>query len=249
MLSKKAMKVAVFSALFADGCPEDIPESFDKIPGWDYILFTNCDPGYFPDTTWSIRAVPLPSPSVIPCGETVSRQKFIYANRFYKWHPQEQLSDYDVVIYIDSPKVLNVQYADLWKTYANYVYEQRDGRSIIQGPAQHNNTIYEEVDLIVRCRKARAEHAQIVRCFLQSQGCPNLNIVWNGCYVLNNKCPDVRRVFEQLWKDMCTVPCYRDQVLYVYEFWKLNVLHRILVQPALEAATMMKGRTGYHIYT
>ena len=247
------MKVAVFSALFADQCPEDIPESFDKIPGWDYLLYTNCDPGYFPETSWSIRSVPLPPPTVIPYGDdltspSVSRQKFIYANRFYKWHPQEHLSEYDVVIYIDSPKILNTQYADLWKAFAQIVFEQRDGCSIVQGPAQHKNTIYKEIDLAVFHRKIRADHAPIIRSFLESNKCPDLNIVWNGCYVANNRCPDLKHVFQNLWQDMCDVPCYRDQMLYVYEFWKLNLLHRILVHPQLESATSLKGRTGYHFY-
>ena len=66
------MKVVVFTAIFGEKVPIDLPGPFEKINDWDYIIFTNFDADTFIESSWQIQKVDI----------SLKKQgKYLYANQ------------------------------------------------------------------------------------------------------------------------------------------------------------------------
>lgn len=219
------MKVCVFTAIFSEREPFDKPGVFDKVNGWDYVLFTNLDPVCFESNcSWTIRQVPMPFEH-IPKDPAVGI--WIYANRLYKWHPQLFLKDYDVVIYVDGFQVPDARQIEEWRGLLGDVRNPNIPTAIVQCPHTVNRCIYDELDAIVIHRKDIRVRMNNLKSYLMSVGYPHKNgLYWNGCYVLDNKNEQMKKVMADLWEDMIKFT-YRDQALYVYELWKNNAMHLV----------------------
>ncbi len=211
-------RVAVFTAIFSEKVPIDKPGIFTKIhASWDYILYTNLDPEVFEPTTWKVVKVPLPPNTVIPYVNDGA--KYIYANRWYKWHPYVHMRTYDAIIYVDGFQVPDVRFAEIWTSLVNLVSLTTSSVGLIQAPHHKNTCIYQELQDIVGCKKDSAIKMAGVEKFLRSVQYPeNLGLLWNGCYVVNVANESVHKVWQHLWRDMIKLT-YRDQSLMMYELW------------------------------
>lgn len=242
------MRVCVFTAIFSEREPIDKPAPFAKIAGWDYVMFTNLPASVYPaDCSWEIRQVPVPW-DVLPDGSRVAGAKMIYANRYYKWKPQQHLSEYDVVIYVDGFQAPDARKESVWRELVEELMANAASYSLIQCPHPKNTCIYTELAEIVSARKDTRESMMGVFNFLKSEGYPEgRGLFWNGCYVLNNKCPLIKKVWGSLWSDMLRLT-YRDQSLMMYELWKHDMVGRVKVW-YLENIVMKVFSNWQHVYT
>lgn len=213
------MKVCVFTGIFSKDAPFECPGQFPKIQGWDYVMLTNSDPAGFPECSWDIRQVPLPE-EVKPLN-----RRYIYANRYYKWHPQEALSDYDVVIYTDGMYAVNAGFEAEWRRLAELVHSGT--YSIVQQKHQHRVCAYAESDAIVDCRKDTRPRMEAVKAYMAGAKYPRASgLYWNAVYVLNNRCERVKQAWRDMWEDMKRLS-YRDQPLYAFHVWRHGLADRI----------------------
>ena len=213
------MKVVVFTAIFGEKVPIDLPGPFEKINDWDYIIFTNFDADTFIESSWQIQKVDI---------SLKMQGKYIYANRFFKWHAHTIFKDYDVAIYVDGFQCPNNEYAKEWQTNVDFLIN--NNKSIIHCKHECNTCIYEELVAVVKCQKDVFEKMDIVKHYLLSQDYPpNLGLFWNGCYILNiNHSQNIADAWLALWGDMLKFT-YRDQTLLMYEYWKLGHMDEILL--------------------
>ena len=215
------MKVVVFTAIFGEKVPIDIPGPFEKINDWDYILFTNFDADKFAISSWTIQKVDMPL-------DIPKYGKYIYANRFFKWHPHVLLKEYDIAIYVDGFQCPNIAYMNDWCGAAEYLIN--NNKPIFHCKHECNACIYKELIDVVKCQKDVAERTDIVKQFLLSHDYPhNLGLFWNGCYMLNIKhSQNIEKVWKTLWDDMIKFT-YRDQTLLMFEYWKMGIRDDLLV--------------------
>jgi hypothetical protein len=237
------IKVVVFTAVFNDYVPIDRPRLFEKIPGWDYVLFTNLDPHVFGETAWTIKQVPFPNEVANLPG------KYIYANRYYKWKPHLHFdsAQYDVAIYVDGFQVPNAQYANIWRQYATYVADPANP-PLIQCPHPANDCIYKELVSIVNARKDTAPRMDAVRQYLKTAGFPTgIGLLWNGCYV--TRLADggrISQLWRSLWEDML-IFTYRDQSLWMYQLWRHNAIDLITRAPLDQYVAQIDSNLN-HVY-
>lgn len=242
------MKVCVFTAIFGDNEPIDNPQTFTKIDGWDYILFTNLQ-DKFKNTSWKIINVDIPE-----CCKKLSKP-FIYANRYYKWHSFEFLKEYDVVIYVDGFQIPNPIFENKWKKLADRVYDSKNPPLIL---AHHYSTIkcsYYEMQLIVMCKKDTFENMKRTHDYLRSKNFPEqYGIFWNGCFIYRQNDPTPIKIWKSLWNEMC-IFTYRDQALLPYNIWKLikqgeisNDIESIFSLEDLDSIIVKTDSNSNHVY-
>lgn len=220
------MKVCVYTAFFSQREPIHKPGWFNKIESWDYIMFTNLHPSCFdPNCSWKIHQVSLPYDQ-IPREPAVGA--WIYSNRYYKWHPQTLLSEYDVVIYVDGLQAPDATKIGEWRRLLAELRNPNTTCTIIQSIHNRNNCIYDELNSIVSSRKDTRTRIDNLKTYLMSVGYPHNNgLYWNGCYVLDNRNDKMKRLMSDVWDDVIKFT-YRDQALYMYQVWKHDAKDMIM---------------------
>ena len=78
-----------YTAIFGNNVPIDKPEYFDKIEGWDYILFTNFEPSLF-NTSWDIIKVDKQFDCNVICARNI------------KWNGHPSLDNYKKMVWMDA---------------------------------------------------------------------------------------------------------------------------------------------------
>lgn len=223
----RPIKVAVFTALFGK---VDKLTKFERIPGWDYHLFT--DQSYTKDDTSFTHIHYIIPPASTQVYSNNASSASIYANRFFKWHSLDLLGgSYTVIIYVDAFQMVDAtseQKVRNWIEMATTVYNDSD-RGLMMCKHPIDDCIYKELAHIVLAHKDVTRRMQIVNDFLRSQGFPaNAGLLWNGCYIVNTSCPWVKDVWAKLWDHM-RMFTYRDQSLHVFELWCAGALNKIFV--------------------
>ena len=240
------MKICVFTGVFNEQRPIDTPGVFSKIPGWDYILLTNLPASAFGDTSWHIKQIDIPW-NTIP--KHPSYAKYIYANRYFKWHPQSVFSDYDVVIYVDGFQAPDPDAIDEWRRLIHTVSAPDTCTPVVHSPHPKNTCIYQEAREIVSARKDTKERMMNVETYLKSVNYPTYRgLFWNGCYVLNVKHRRVADIWEDLWQHMIKFS-YRDQSLYKYVLWKNQADDMVHVYPLTRIVKDLCYTNFNHMYT
>ena len=88
----KDKKICFYTAIFSKSeKPLDKPSNFERITGIDYILFTNYNPTLFLNCGWNnIIQIPHLFDNPVLSAKTI------------KWKSHQFLSEYDIVIWLDS---------------------------------------------------------------------------------------------------------------------------------------------------
>ena len=222
-------RVCIFSAIMVDPDKPDYiidqPGLFNKIPGFDYILFTNAKEKII-ETSWTVVQVEI--------DQQFPRQFGVYANRFVKWHPLLFIDKdkYDVVIYVDGFQVPNPTMA--WKWKALVLQLMQGNADIVHCMHPHKVNVYQEVSRNHISKKERLDVLEKIHLFLKTEGFPDdIKIFWNGCYILKvSQSTDILGVWDAMWQKMLTIS-YRDQLLYRYFLWKTgyNCYKKIMLSP------------------
>lgn len=202
----KSLTKCFYTAIFGSSLDAvDTLGNFDKIPGWDYICFTNLDfPGH---KGWKCIKVDQ------------SYRDPAVASKFYKWMSHKMLLDYDVVVWMDGYMSPNPMYSELLQHWILSMREQ--GHLIAHRPHDVRKCVWEECDAVLTSKRARPQDVERTRRTLEAYQMPkawglfdtNVLIKFHKNTVLQHLC---EQIFEQLQV------CNRDQLAVTPVYYKNN---------------------------
>jgi len=227
------MKVVVFTAIMVKdpdiNKPIDLPKSFKRIIGWDYVLITNVKNAVniFWNSGWRRGEIYTMEPPEDEMPPLSKKGWEIYANRWFKWHPDRIFKNHDIAIYVDGFQVPNFDKSSEWVSLTEQLFNASDRDTtrppyIIQSLHPTKKCIYQEHDNIIACHKDSYENILKVKKYVKVHGYPNnYTLFWNGCYIYKLGSEQIQKVWNNLWQDMLLYT-YRDQSLLMFEIWKNN---------------------------
>jgi hypothetical protein len=223
------MRRCFYSALFArEGEPHPDILSFDtRIPGWDYILFTNVD---ITSDYWTIRKISMPAETPVLSAKTV------------KWLPHKFLPEFDVVCWLDACWSFDPRYASALEEQCAQL--ETHGVPIAIPKHPWVTTVYDELYAALRGHKITREHFTRIQNFFHAEGFTGIDTHYETKIMLW-KVHDTRciELSEKLVNFMSTL-IYRDQIVLPYLLWQLSIDIRNL--PDFTHKTGMKKN---HVYT
>jgi hypothetical protein len=226
------MKKVVYTCLFSNGSTKpDTPFVKDKLPEFDYIIFTNI-PDNCKNSGWS------------PIQRELLNNHPIYTAKYYKWTAHNYLLDYDVALYVDAymspnPKIL-------WGNYISRLNINSITESLILMKHSQRDCIYEECNAIVHCRKDTRINMDKVINFLKTNNMPHHYGLSEGGLILRHlKNNDLNNFLEEFFNLMLQFS-YRDQALLSYMFWKNNIK---IPSEFTHDFYCKTGTMGHHNYT
>jgi hypothetical protein len=208
-----------YTALFGTSKENvDTLANFERVPGWDYICFTNFE---MPDHIgWKIIHVDFQS------------NNGAMAAKWHKWNSHKILGDYDVVVWMDAYLSPNPMYTELLKHWILQMIE--NNILILHRPHAERRCIWEECDAVVETRRAKAEDVQKVVTALEAAQMPrqaglydtNVMIKLHKNMLTQHICEEVYRFMEE--------HCNRDQLAVTLVYY-LNNFQQVQTQTLLRA--------------
>lgn len=189
-----------YTAIFGNKIPIDNPGFFEKIPGWDYILFTNFDPSLF-KTSWTIIQID----KQFNCNSLSARN--------IKWCRHSTLDHYKKFIWIDA----YIKFKDNPLTLYNLMSKYNKNIIFKKHPAR--TCIYKECDEVVRARKDTLKNVLINKNIFINEKMPkNYGLMETNIIVYNND-NNVKDIMKKVF-DFMVEKSYRDQLSLTYIIWK-----------------------------
>jgi hypothetical protein len=197
----KEIKVAVVTAIFLMEIDKmDEPaKNFTVEKSWDYILFTNKLNVECSDI-WQIRE--------IDCS------KFnygVHATKYVKWLTHILLPDYDVIIWVDSFMIPNIQKIDEIQHMIKTVAETDN---LLYIRTQHFNNVNDDIEWCLKNNRINKNMASDIINYLSIKENfsvhENMPTFWSASMIKNNKCEALKKMANELFHLIKTVG-YRDQ--------------------------------------
>lgn len=180
----------------APGQKVDSLASVDRIPGWDYICFTNKP--IHNSKGWTIVRVDMPNGSAA-----------LDAKR-YKWRSIEHLSEYEIVVWVDgyiSPDPAYRQLLERWVTNM-----KETGHSMLFRPHDQRVCIWEECEAVIEAKRDTPLNVEKVRTKLKHATMPkDWGLFDTNCMVLFHRDSSCRKLTEAVWNQLETISV-RDQL-------------------------------------
>jgi len=194
-------KLVVYSAIFAD---YDLPKDHYRIPGADYVMFSDHP---FSSNLWDVRSV--------PCLPELSPQK---TNRFYKINPHIFFPEYEYSLYIDG----NWQMLkDLFNLLVAYL-----GDAVICNPhnaKSHKKDLYAEARQCIKLSKAPVNLIRAQVEHYEKAGIPRNFGLWGCQFMLRrHNTVDCKKLMETWWDEVKSWTA-RDQISYPFAVYLTGV--------------------------
>ena len=135
-----------YTAIFGNNIPIDKPEYFDKIEGWDYLMFTNFDPSLF-NTSWDIIQVDKSYDCNVMCARDI------------KWNGHPYLDKYKKIIWTDA--YIKFKKKNSKELDQLYLILEKNNKDIMFKKHPDRNCIYKECDEVVRVKKDSINNVSI----------------------------------------------------------------------------------------
>jgi len=196
-----------YTALFGSpGQTTDTLGSFERIPGWDYICFTNQTIDYA--TGWTIINVDYK-------GTTPALEA-----KKYKWLSHMYLGEYDFVVWMDAYMAPNPKRQSLLQTWILSMKEK--GLKLLHKPHPERTCIWDECDAVVGSKRDTEAHVNQVRSLLEKDAMPrkwglfdtNILVKWN-------KDLYTQTISERIFKQLSTTSI-RDQLAVTRIYYTQN---------------------------
>lgn len=224
-------KYAFVTSLFALDNMADLPGKFGKIPGWDYLLFTNLN---INGSSWdNVKLNTNKFKNII----TLSRcPKFQLHNFIDK--------KYDVIVYCDA-YLSPIADKDKWTNIVDIVLKSESG--IVQCLHPKRDCAYEECNEIVKAGRDNNENISKTIELLKDNKLPDKYGLWmNTFFAYNPNNDKLIELFNKLWEYLGPEKyTYRDQPLYSLASYLTNIKPDIFDISEMFDRT---GKYGVHIY-
>jgi hypothetical protein len=152
------MTKCFFTAIF--GLPGQKVDSLGlidkKLPGWDYICFTNQE--NLVGNGWTVIHV-----------NNTTRNPALEAKK-YKWLSHKYLLDYDIVVWVDAYIAPRAVYSELIKQWI--LKMMNENISIYHRPHDERNCVYEECEAVVQKGKDKSKNVEKIKGLLTEAGVP-----------------------------------------------------------------------------
>lgn len=209
-------KVAVVTACFLmdetrmDECSKDFIANSE----WDYILFTNDKSKFECSSTWQVRE--------IDCSRF---KNGVYAAKYVKWKTYKYIPDYDVVIWVDSFIVPNMERIEEINKIINCV---KNKETLIYIPKHNFKNINDNIEWCVNNKRIHREMGKNVIAHLDKV--ENFSVhgshttYWSMGMIKHNNSTKLKKLTDHLYELVETIG-YRDQ------FWLPALFKRYDVVP------------------
>ena len=140
--------------------------------------------------------------------------------RYIKLHPYTFFDKDTLTVWIDGNLPINDKLYEYIK--ANEGYDLTFKKHLC------NKCIYQECDLVIKCKKDTPENVNRIRKRYQQENVPkNLGMVETNIIIRKDK-EWVRKLMEEWWKEI-KANSHRDQLSVMYVVWKYNFRDKIHV--------------------
>jgi len=217
-----SLKIAVVTAMFLlDTDKMDACGLFTKIPGVDYILFTNnkhlaaLNPVRH---LWDIQELQLPYTQGVYCTKEV------------KWLTHLYLPDYDYIIWVDAQFTPDHKEA---KVLFRYIEQMCAEGVPIAMRTQKFQTVYDDIAWCLKNNRITDDLGKTIIDALKVRGFSVTDPVqtfWTSAIIKNNKHPELQRMAYELIDFVCSVG-YRDQHWLPYLVQKYSIKYNIVKLP------------------
>jgi len=196
-----------YSALFTDeDNPSDKIQKFERLPDWEYILFTNLD---IVSESWTIRKIEAPN------------KDYVVSAKMIKWLTNEYLPEYDIVCWIDAYCEFNNEHKKILDSSVKKLKNASVPLFIKKHPRR--DCIYDEVNACIQHRKISLEMYNKVKDFLKKHDMPHEYGLYETNIMLKyNNNPKVIKISKELMQHIYTLT-YRDQLVLTYVLFKNNI--------------------------
>ncbi len=220
----KSLTKVFYTAIFGkDLSSVDTLGDFDKLPGWDYICFTNLE--FKGHRGWKCIHVPLQGDPVVQA-------------KYYKWMSHKVLGDYDVAVWMDGYLSPNLMYSELLKHWIVSMAEQNI--CITHRPHATRSCIWDECQAVVESRRAKPDQVQSVMRSLEAIRMPrNYGLYDTNILIRFHKHMLLQHLSEEIWQALDVCP--RDQLAVTMVYYKNNFI-QFQLQNLIRAFTA----TGEH---
>jgi len=176
----------------------------ERIPGWDYLCFTNQPLKQI--NGWTIIQVPY-----------TGLKPALEAKR-YKWLSHEVLLDYDVVVWLDAYITPKLEMRHILKQWILNMKEKQI--PIFHRPHETRNCIWDECDAVVKSKRDNAENVSKVRKLLETHNMPKgWGLFDTNILVRFHKHKIVQTLSEEIYKQLSTTSI-RDQLAVTFVYYK-----------------------------
>jgi hypothetical protein len=212
-----------YTALLGKESDVDTLADFEKIPGWDYICFTNLD---FPKHRgWKFIKVEAGMNPVLVA-------------KHYKWMSHLYLGDYDVVVWMDAYMSPNPVFSELFKHWIVSMREQNI--AIAHRPHDTRKCIWEECSAVIEHKRAKPEDVAKVIRNLEAIRMPKEYGLYDTNIVIRfHKLTILQHISEEIFTSL--QDCTRDQLAVTMIYYK-NSFSSIHLQNLIRAF----NKTGEH---
>jgi hypothetical protein len=217
-----------YTAVYTDGIhPPDTLGTGEKIPGWDYICFTNC-----PSLTSSVW-------DIIHIDGT---QKTPVLNaKSYKWGSAtfDELRDYDVVVWVDAYIFPMARSADRLKQVIVDMWNQN--HMILHRPHKDRQCVWQECDAVLASKRDIPGHVSAVKRLLESMNMPrNWGLFDSNIMIKFHKYEVLQQISQYILVQLTTLSP-RDQ-LAITPMYYTHKFKSLIVKDILD----MFGKIGTH---
>jgi hypothetical protein len=189
-----------------------------RIPGWDYICFTNRED--IKANGWTLVKMNVGSELSNPVLEA----------KKYKWLSHNYLVDYDIVCWVDAYIIPNASLQCLLKQWVLNMKEKN--MTILHRPHETRDCVYDECDAVIIHKRDTIEHVDKIRDILEEEHVPEHNgLVDTNIMIRFHKDKYVQKLAEEVYslmeentnRDQLAVPIvyYRNKFI---EYEKQNLL-------------------------
>jgi hypothetical protein len=224
-------KCTVYSALFSDkNKPHETLQTFERLPGWDYILFTNLD---LKSDSWTIRKIELPDPDYVISAKTV------------KWLSHEYLPEYDIVCWIDAYCKINNDTESILTATVKKLQNSKTGVPLFIKKHPVRDCIHDEVGACVAKHKISLDMYYKVSDFLKKHKMPRHYGLFETNLILKyNNDPGVIRICKDVIHYIKTLT-YRDQLVLTYVLFKNKISHLENIDEKIVSCNMKSVKHTY----
>jgi hypothetical protein len=209
------LKIAVVTGIFIiEKTSMDKCGLFEKIPGFDYILFTNDKEKIGSTPGWDVREI------------KVNYSRGVYAAKRVKWLTHEYLPEYDIIIWIDAFMTPNIK---MLKDLQNIITLINNSEYSISIHHAYFKNIKEDIDFCVMHKRISKQMANEITEYLIKCNSPPetpCKTFWSCSLIKNNRDPNLIKFSEELF-DLIEKIGYRDQHWLPYLINKHNLKYHI----------------------
>ena len=220
----KSLTKVFYTAIFGqDASVADTLGDFDRIPGWDYICFTNLE--FKGQRGWKFIRVPLQGDPILQA-------------KYHKWMSHKILGDYDVAVWMDGYMSPNPMYSELLKHWVVSMYEQQV--PIAHRPHDVRRCIWDECQAVVETKRAKPDDvAKVIRSLEAIKMPRQYGLYDTNVLIRFHKHMLLQHLSEEIWQALQVCP--RDQLAVTMVYYKNSFINMHL-QNLIRAFTA----TGEH---